>query len=495
MIDVPPKIEGRMRLSRWSVAVAALSAVPLLATDSAAQQQAGAPAAMELTTSSDVARSEYRKAFTAFLNTSPSAARRHAMAASQADPNLGVALALLSRAGQSPELSAAERNAAASRAVAATANASAVEALIALWTREQVAGRNAAANEIIKAAAALAPNDPELQWLAYVPRRANVAPADLMRMDREFLAKFDYGPVHNLLAYQLAATGDYAGAYEELGKYVRANPDQPNAHDTWADILILENRFDEAVRHAMGALRMDSSWVGTPLKIGAIQLAQGKADSARMNFTRGRDMSEFPATKVEPALWIVTSYIVAHDAKSSRREMDAIDQIVTAGKLPANAQALVHQREAFIEAYIGDKSMAAAHLAKAAELLGDGAATNANHQAFVALVSAGTGDAAQAQAGADAFMKAAPNNNFGHTLQAIAAITAKNYDGASAHLGASLPNDLLAAELKAEVAKQQGKAADAKAGKEAVLKRVLKQDGNNNVDVTKVIARLRAEKL
>jgi len=483
-----------MRLNRCTIVVAALCAVPL-ATHVGAQQQAGAPAPMELTTSSEVARTEYRKALADFLNTNALGARRHATAASQADPNFGLALALLSRAGPSPQLSADQRNAAANRALAATANASAVEVLFALWTREQVAGRNAAANEIIKSIAALAPNDPDVQWLAYLPQRASATPADLLRMDREFVAKYDYGPAHNLIAYQLAATGDYAGAYAELGKYVRASPDQPNAHDTWADILIIENRFDEAARHAMGALRMDSTWVGTPLKIGAIQLAQGKADSARTSFARARDMTGFAAQKVEPAFWIATSYVVARDVKSARREMDAVEQIVTAGNLPANAQALVHQREALIEAYIGDKSMAAGHLAKAAELLGSGAATNANHQAFVALVSAATGDAAQAQAAADAFMKAVPNNSFGHTLQALAAITAKNYDGAASHLGAAGANDLLAAELKAEVAKQQGKAADAKAGKEAVLKRAVKQDGNPGADVTKLVARLRAEKL
>ena len=164
-----------MRLNRCTVAVAALCAVPLLTTRVAAQQQAGAPAAMELSTTSDAARSEYRKAFTDFLNTNPGGARRHAMTASQADPNFGVALALLSRAAVSPELSVAERNAVANRAVAATANASAVEVLIALLTREQVAGRNAVANELIKSVAALAPNDPEIQWLAYFPQRATAS--------------------------------------------------------------------------------------------------------------------------------------------------------------------------------------------------------------------------------------------------------------------------------------------------------------------------------
>jgi len=163
--------------------------------------------------------------------------------------------------------------------------------------------------------------------------------------------------------------------------------------------------------------------------------------------------------------------------------------------LPANAQALVHQRMALVEALIGDRNAVVPHLAKAAEILGQQAAAGANHSAFSAVCYATLGDAAQAQANADAFMKAAPNNNFGHTLQALAAITAKNYDAAAQHLQAAPPNDLLAYELNAEIAKQQGRSDDAKAAKAAVLKRAVKADGGPGVDVIKLVARFRAEKL
>ena len=486
-----------MRLNRRTVAVAAMCAVPLLSAPVAAQQQAGAPAAMDVTTASEVARSEYRKAFTDFLNTNPNGARRHASAAVDADPNFGVALSLLARPGLSPDLSAADRTAAANRAVAAAANATALEALLALGTREVIAGRNAVANEIFKAAAALAPNDVELQWINYVGTRGagGAKPADVIRADREFLAKYDYGPAHNLIAYTLFANGQRADAYEEIAKYVRSNPDQPNSHDTWADLLIMDNRFDEAARHSMASMRIDSTWAGTPLKLGAIQLALGKADSARMNFARAREMASSAAARQDPSFWIATTYVVSHDVKSARRELETYGQIVTNAGMPANAQALVHQRMALVEALIGDKNAVAPHLAKAAEILGQQGAAGANHTAFSALCHAALGDAAQTQADADAFMTAAPNNQFGHTLQALAAITAKNIDGASAHLGAAPPNDLLAAELRAEVAKQQGNNAEARAGKEAVLKRAVKADGAPGVDVIKVFARLRAEKL
>ncbi|HMC56993.1 MAG TPA: hypothetical protein VKH19_17565, partial [Gemmatimonadaceae bacterium] len=415
-----------MRLTRSTLVLTVACVVPLVPARVIAQQQAGAAASYELTTTSEVARTEYRRAVTDFVNTNPGAARRHAMKAVEADPNFGVALALFARGGLSPDLSNADRNAAANRAVAATANATAVEALIALATREQIAGRGAVANEILKTAATLAPNDADVQWLYYITQRGAAAtPADAIRMDREFLSKFDYGPAHNLLAYVLFATGSRAEAYEELGKYVRSAPDQPNSHDTWADLLIMENRFDEAMRHSDGSLKLEPTWTATPMKAGAIQLAQNKPDSARMSFARAREMSEFAAAKVDPSFWIATTYIVAHDVKSARREMMAMESAVASANLPAGVQALVHQRMALIEAYIGDKTAVAPHLAKAAEILGTQGAAGGNQTAIAAVSYAALGDAAQAQANADAFMKAAPNNAFGHTLQALAAITAK----------------------------------------------------------------------
>jgi predicted Zn-dependent protease len=80
-------------------------------------------------------------------------------------------------------------------------------------------------------------------------------------------------------------------------------------------------------------------------------------------------------------------------------------------------------------------------------------------------------------------------------LNALAAITAKDYAKADAELAQSPPGDLLAQELRGEILKQQGKTAEARAIKDAVLKRTPKADGSPGVDLVKLAARLRAEKI
>lgn len=478
--------------------VAALAAAAVVATPLAAfgQQQASTPAGrMEVSTSSDVARSEYRLLVTDFFNLHNSTARVHAQKALAADPNFALATVFLARPGLSPELSAAEREAQISRGIAALANASAPEILLALWTREVVAGRTQSALQVLKSLAALVPNDADIQFALHATQRnaAGTTPAEALRMDREFLARFpDYGPAHNLNAYTLFGTGDRPAAYAAIQQYVRVAPEQPNSHDTYADLLIIDGRFDEAIGHTQASMRLDSMWVQGPLKIGAIKLVTSTPDEARSWFARGRDIAPTAAGKVDVHYWVVTSYVMTHDVKSAMRELSAIGDEVAAAKLPAAANALVHQRMAVVEATIGNKQNVAPHLAKGAEI---GGANSANQTAHAVIAYAAIGDAASAQANADLFAKAAPTNQFQHTLNALAAITAKDYAKAEAELTQSPPADLLAQELRAEVLKQQGKTAEARAIKDAVLKRPPKADGGPGVDITKLAARLRAEKI
>jgi tetratricopeptide (TPR) repeat protein len=449
---------------------------------------------MEVTTTSEIARTEYRQAMTELVNIHYSAARAHAMKALAADPNFGLATVLLARPALSPELSAAERDAQTARGIAALANASAAEILFALYSRENVAGRTQSATQVLKALAALAPNDPDIQFLQHATQRGTAtSPAEALRIDKEFLARFpDYGPAYNLNAYTLFAAGDRPGAYAAIQQFVRLAPDQPNAHDTYADLLIMDGRLDEALGHAQASMRLDSTWVQGPMKVGAIKLVTGTPDEARGWFSRAREIAPTPGGKVDAHHWVAVSYVMSHDAKSAMRELSAIGDEVAAAKLSTSAQALVHQRMAVVEATIGNKQSVAAHLAKGAEIAG---ANTGNQLVHAALASAAIGDAVATQTNADLFAKAFPANRFQHTLNALAAITAKDFAKADAELAQSLPTDLLAQELRAEVLKQQGKTAEARAIRDAVLKRPPKADGGPGVDITKLVARLRAEKI
>lgn len=481
-----------------SIAVAILSIGALVTPFVVfAQQQAGAPAGasaarMEVTTGSETARSEFRQAVFNLHQINYAAVREHAKKALASDPNLGVAMVILARPVVSPQITAAERDAWMTRGMAEAAKASAPEILYALYTRETVAGRTQAAQQTLRALAALTSDDPDIQFqLHVVQRNAAATPADALRIDKEFLTRFpDYGPALNLNAYTRFATGDRAGAYDAVAQYARVNPEQPNAHDTWADILIMDGKLAEAMTHAQASMDLDSAWApAAQLKMGAIKLLTGTPDEARRLFAKARDIANAAAIRIDARYWTATSHVMAHDATAAMREFEAIDTEVAGANLPAAAAATVQQRIAVLEALLGNTPNATARLAKSADLVG---ASAGGHVAHAALVYAALGDAAAAQANADIFAKAFPANSFRHTLNALAAVTARNFTDAEAALRQGAPNDLLVQELRAEIQKQHGNTAVALTTREEVLKRVPKADGAQGVDVVKLVARFRA---
>jgi hypothetical protein len=478
-----------MKALRVAIALALASSV-------GAQQQAGgsdaASGRLELTTTSDVAKSEYRAMWADLLNLRPNIAREHGLKAVAADPGFGLAQMFL--AGPlSPQLSADERASGVAKAFATASTGSATEVMFALYAREAFSGRNQSALAIIRALAPMVPNDPDVAYQLWQSEAAGRNAAENLRTLKEFIDRFpDYAYAYNTYAYSLHTLGDHTGDIAAVQQYVRLAPTQPNAHDTWADLELLHGHADAAAAHVEASLKIDSTWRGRA-KLGAIRLATGKADEARDIFTREMAAGTTAQERVDAHHWIAAIYIYNRDGKSALRELGAISGEATAGKLPANALALPHLRMALVEATLGNKQNVAGHLAAAAQIQGASAAQQAVYATYA---YGAAGDAKAAQESADAFAKT-PNANpqVTHLLNAYAALAGKNYTAAETELGQANQTNLLVKALRAEVLKQQGKTAEARALKEEVLRIGVKNDGNNAVDVTKLVAKLRVDKL
>jgi len=462
-----------------------------------AQQQAGAPAAsgrIELTSGSDVAKTEYRQLIIEFANLRGRVAREHALKALAGDPNFGLARVYLATAGLSPQLSADERVAEMNRAIAAMSSSSAPELLLAVALREGAAGRAPVSQAIIKTLAQLAPNEPLYAFTVFGNERTGKPLEQILREERELIQKFpDWAAGYNTYAYDLHASGDHEGEITAIREYVRRAPTQPNAHDTWSDLLIMHDRLADAESHTQAALRLDSMWAQGYAKIGTIRLAEGKVPEARALFARYGEVGGTTATKLDAHYWLAATYIYDHDAKSGLRELAAIGDEAVALRGTAAQRALPYQRLAVIEAVAGDKKNVAPNLARAAAVTGASALTQS---LFATMANGFAGDAAAAQASADAYAAATgANAATGHTLKAIAAIAAKNYALADTELNQSAPTDVLARALRAEVLKQQGKTAEAKVIKDEVLKLLIKLPNNAPLDFNRLVARLRVEKI
>lgn len=485
----------RCSTSRWALS-AILSGI---VTQAAAGQSPSAPpvaAPLALTSTSETARREFRRMLAEIFNLRPVKARQHGLNAVAADPAFGLPRIHLARATVSPELSVAARLEEASRGLALLSTASAPEVLLGLYARETIAARTAAALPILQAAAQMAPGDPDVDYMLLVAERPGKSVVEVVARNRAFIAKYpDFAGIYNGHAYSLQSSGDPAGALAAARRQVELLPDHANAHDTWADILLLQGHVDEAWGHTEASLRLDSTYANAYTKQGTIALIRGQHEPARASFRRAAEVAGTAPARVQARYWIASSYLYQHDVASSLRELVAAENEATTGNAPVQQRAAPHLWMAVIEAMVGDKGTVQAHLAKAAEI----APANALNQtlyATLAYAAVGKATAAAALANARAYRQAAgANSAFAHTLDAAASLASGDTAGAERALAGSSPNDLLAKTLRAEVLKAKGQTADARALRDEVLRSAIKLDANGPVDFAKLVARLRAEKL
>src|SRR2546426_1233261 len=258
---------------RALLAVTVLGLAPVLA---AQQVNVASPAAERLrvtTTSEEASRhffagvSEARHFFT-------SKATMHFDRAIAGDPNLG--LARVFRAAWEPGPTQAERSANIDRAVATMNGATTNELVIALALREFT--NNARAHELWETAVKLMPGDPNV---AFYSALTTPAPGSVAAM-RAVTERFpDDAPAFNILAYQLWQQGDHEGGFKAVRRYVELAPDQPNAHDSYAELLQWSGRMTEAQAHYARAVQLDSSFSEAYMGIAEVSQLSGRGADAR----------------------------------------------------------------------------------------------------------------------------------------------------------------------------------------------------------------------
>jgi len=70
------------------------------------------------------------------------------------------------------------------------------------------------------------------------------------------------GLLHNQLGYALAEDGRYAEAVRAIERYVELNPEEPNAHDSLAEMYVLSGQPETAFDKYGDVLEVDPQWYG-----------------------------------------------------------------------------------------------------------------------------------------------------------------------------------------------------------------------------------------
>jgi tetratricopeptide (TPR) repeat protein len=108
-----------------------------------------------------------------------------------------------------------------------------------------------------------------------------------------------YATAYNQLGYLYSRSGDYDRALEALSKYVQLLPDQPNPHDSYAEVLRLSGRFDDALAEYRTALKIDPTFYISQKELGETYSLMGDQARARIEYAKAVHDAPYSGLKAE----------------------------------------------------------------------------------------------------------------------------------------------------------------------------------------------------
>lgn len=248
--------------------------------------QPNAPAAgakLELSSTSEPAKSEFWLGLDDWQNFTYSLAQKHFERALALDPNFGLARAFAAAApainGQPVVTAELDRG------IVDAARASTAEGVLALAWREKAFGRNAAATSLFRAAMDLMPNEPRIAS-EYIWSLSNTDMKAALEAAKAARAKFpSSGPISPAFAYVLEQNKDTVAAVAEAERYTQLAPTQPASFVVYGYYLVDQRRYDEAEAQFRRSLTLapkhgDGGNDGV-VALASLLVQRGKAPAAR----------------------------------------------------------------------------------------------------------------------------------------------------------------------------------------------------------------------
>jgi len=292
------------------------------------------------------------------------------------------------------------------------------------------------------------PNDPRIQAqigiVAFARQDYDGAVKSLSRaveLDPKFTLPY------NQLGYAYRAQGKNAEAEKTFKKYAELLPDDPNPHDSYAELLMRLGRFDDSVAEYKKALQIDPYFLSAYVGIANNQIFAGKGDDARATLKQMLTKARNDGEKRQVWFWTAETY--AHE----ERWGDAIKSIEEEKKIADASGDLVSASQDLN--FIGNLLLGAGKPAEAAQKFEESLklvdrskasdpvkeAAHRNHLFDMGRVAVAKGDLATARATATKYATAVDANKVpfevrqAHELAGLVAVHAKEWDTALAELG------------------------------------------------------------
>ncbi|HKU25106.1 MAG TPA: tetratricopeptide repeat protein [Candidatus Sulfotelmatobacter sp.] len=328
----------RRAVSAIAILVIATSALAQHSSQNPAKQLKRAPRinqptrdTLPVSTSSQEARVLYESGIVSWENLQLDAALKRWRTAANVDPDFALAHLMLAYCTPDPKEEKAERQTAESLAAKVTPD----ERLLIVWLdgiRENnyVAGI-AAMNDLLERY----PKDKQLlmwsgSWLFHQQEyeRAQKKLEQAVALDPGFASAW------NDLGYIYAFQADYGRALAAMQHYVELLPNEPNPQDSYAEILRLAGRYEEAVEHYRLALRIDSNFHSSQVGIADTYSLMGQQRKARQEYFKARVLATDRLTELQDLMQSAFSYVRDRDALGADGAFEEVVQQAHRAGLP-----------------------------------------------------------------------------------------------------------------------------------------------------------------
>lgn len=243
----------------------------------------------------------------------------------------------------------------------------------------------------------------------------------------------------NMLGYAHRNLGDYSGAEQAFRKYIELSPEDANAYDSYAELLLKEGKYEDAVTQYKKALAVDSTFVLSYFNMAAPLIYLGRHDEARKACNDLKSRAADDGQRVTAWFGLMVSFA---DQGNYDGAVSAIEHSNTLSQKAGDRAAMAQNAATigFLRLEQGQFDEAMRHyqhsveIARASELApGIKAVIERNLYYARARIAARSGEPAAALAWADSFAvecrkSGSANDRYAmHELYGIVALDAKDY--------------------------------------------------------------------
>lgn len=260
-----------------------------------------------ITTKSAEARDIYKKALIKLENMHGEEAMQDFHTVVQLDPDFAMANIIISFPTVDPTVDPAEQVAARDRANAAKSKVSRGEQLIIEWITNSSQGHMVPAIQAMNEVLEDYPQDKDLAWLAgvWVENQQQIKRAIPMferaiKLDPKFPAPL------NEVAYCYARYRMYDKAFDAMRRYIGLLPNESNPQDSFAEILRMGGRFEDALTHYHMSLQIDPGFIESQLGIADTYALMGDEQRARQEYLVA---IQHARSKSQAAMWSLNSAV------------------------------------------------------------------------------------------------------------------------------------------------------------------------------------------